>query len=101
MRCVSFTSKRHNLFTEEETSAPDRKPASLNYSLQVGLSHTPLGNDGMRKILLSTNTPAPSRKSQQKTSNKVLSKIEILNLADMGRRCRQLGNPILTVIIFS
>lgn len=58
-----FTSKRHNLFTEVETSAPGRKPASLNYSLQVGLSQTPLGNDGMRKILLSTNTPAPSRKS--------------------------------------
>lgn len=85
-----FTSKRHNLFTEVETSAPGRKPASLNYSLQVGLSQTPLGNDGMRKILLSTNTPAPSRKSLQKTSNKVLAKIETLNTADMSRRCRQL-----------
>lgn len=85
-----FTSKRHNLFKEVETSAPGRKPATLNYSLQVGLSQTPLGNDGMRKILLSTNTPAPSRKSLQKTSNKVLAKIETLNTTDMSRRCRQL-----------
>lgn len=40
-----FTSKRHNLFKEVETSAPGRKLATLNYSLQVGLSQTPLGND--------------------------------------------------------
>uniref|UniRef100_K1Q240 Mutator-like transposase domain-containing protein n=1 Tax=Magallana gigas TaxID=29159 RepID=K1Q240_MAGGI len=98
LKCCAcpFTSKRHNLFTEVKTSAPGRTPASLNYSLQVGLNQTPLGNDGMRKILLSTNTPAPSRKSLQKTSNKVLAKIKTLNTADMSRRCRQLAdvNPI-------
>ena len=56
----------------------------------MGPSQTPLGNDGMRKILLSTNTPPPSRKSLQKTSNKVMSMIESVNEADMSHRCRRL-----------
>ena len=40
----------------------------------------------MRKNLLSTNTPPPSRKSLQQ----VMAMIESVNEADMSHRCRQL-----------
>lgn len=94
LKCAAcpFTFDRHNLFKDVDTNAPGRKPATLNYSLQVGLSQTLLGNDGMKKILLSTNTPAPSCKSMQKTSNRVLAKIETLNTFNMRCRCRQLDD---------
>lgn len=86
-----FALKRHNFFTEVETSAPGRKPVAQNYSLLVGLSQKTLGNDGMGKILLYTNTPAPFCKSlQKKTSNKVLAQIKTLNIVDMSRICHQL-----------
>ena len=50
-----------------------------------------MGNDGMRKILLSTNTPPLSSKSLQKTSNKVMTMIEsVSDSVDMRHRCHQL-----------
>ena len=82
-------SGRYTLYEEVETKSPGRKPAAVNLGLQVGLS-PPLGNDGMRIILLFTNTPPPSRKSLQNTSNKVMAMIESVNEADMSHRCRQL-----------
>ncbi|XP_062577982.1 uncharacterized protein LOC134239870, partial [Saccostrea cucullata] len=85
-----YASRRYNLYEEVESKTRGRKAATVNYGLQVGLSQTPIGNDGMRKILLSTNTPPPSRKSLQKTSNKIMPLIETLNEADMSNRCRQL-----------
>ena len=85
-----FKSAPYNLYEEVDTKSPGRRAATVNYGLQVGLSQTPLGNDGLRKILLSANTPPPSRKSLQKASNKVLAKIETLNKEDMSHRCRQL-----------
>lgn len=92
MKCMdcSFVSDHYNLYQEVETKSPGRRAAAVNYGLQVGLSQTPLGNDGLRKILLATNTPPPSRKSLQKSSNEVLAKIEDINDEDMRRRCRQL-----------
>ena len=56
----------------------------------MGLNQTYLGNYGLRKIPVSANTPPPSKKSLQKTSNIVMGKVEMLNVADMSRRCRQL-----------
>ena len=56
----------------------------------MGLSQTSLGNNGLRKILASANTPPPSCKSLQKTSNIVMAKAEKLKEADMSHRCRQL-----------
>ena len=49
---------------------------------------------GLGKCLASANTPPPSRKSLQKTSNKAMAKVEKLNEADMSRRCRQLVDII-------
>ena len=81
---------KYKLYQEVDTKAPGRKAATSNLGLQIRLSQTTLGNDGMRKVLLSTNTPAPSRKALQKSSNTVMPLIEALNESDMSRRCRQL-----------
>ena len=59
-------SERYTLYEEVETQSPSTKAVAVNLGLQVELSQTPLGNDGVRKILLSTNTPLPSRTSMQK-----------------------------------
>lgn len=54
-----------NLATKDRSRLSTRMgPESVYYMyIQVGLSQTPLGNDGMKKILLSTNTSASSFKS--------------------------------------
>ena len=57
---------KFKLYQEVDTKAPGRKAATSKLGLQTGISQAPLGNDGMRKILLSTNSPAPSRKTLQK-----------------------------------
>ena len=66
--CTScgYISWRYTLYEEVETKSPGRKAAAIYSGLQVGLSQTPLGNVWMRKILLSNNTPPPSRKSARK-----------------------------------
>ena len=56
----------YTLYEEVETDSPEKKAAAVNLGLQVGLSQTPLDNDGVRKILFSTNTPSLPRKSLQK-----------------------------------
>ena len=90
-RFVAYNvSKRYNLYKERSTQSPGRKAATLNYGIQVGLSKKSLGNNWLRKTLASANTPPPSRKSLQKTTNIVMTKVEKLNEADMCRRCRQL-----------
>ena len=68
MTC-DYGSTKYKLYQIVDTKAPGWKAANSNLGLQIGLSQTPLGNDGIRKILLSTNTPAPSRKALQKSSN--------------------------------
>ena len=78
------------MYEEVETKSPGRESAAVYLGIQVGLSQTPLSNDGMREISLSTNTPPPLRKSLQKTSNKVIPMIESMNKADMSDRCHQL-----------
>ena len=66
----SFVSKRHNLYAEVETNKRGPKPAAINYGIQVGLAHTSSSGTGLRKVLLSANTPAPSKSSMQVTANK-------------------------------
>ena len=72
-RCVS---KRYKLYKEVSTQSPGRKAATVNYGIQVGLSQT--SNNWIRKTLASANTPPPSQKSLQKTSNINVSKIYVL-----------------------
>ena len=64
--------------------------ATINYGIQVGLSQTCLGNNGLRKILASANTPPPSRKSLQKTSIIVMANVEKLNESNMSGGYNQL-----------
>ena len=82
MRCkicrYRYVSKRYNLYKEVSTQSPGRKAATVNYGIQVGLSQTSLGNNGLRKTLVSAKTPPPSRKSLQNTSNINVSKIYVL-----------------------
>lgn len=66
-----YESGRYTLDEEVETKSQGRKAAAVSLRPQVGISQTPLGDDGMWKILLSTNTVSPSRKSLQKTSNNI------------------------------
>lgn len=87
--CV-YKSKKYSLYKEIGTKRKGRKPAKVNYGLQAGLSQTPIGNASLRKIILSTNTPAPSSTSLQSNSNKVLKQIETLNKKDMQKRRQNL-----------
>ena len=81
MRSSNSTSRRHQ-------TAPDylhgiwllKKGVAWGRGWQCGARF------GLRKILVSANTPLPSRKSLQKTSNIVMAKVEMLN---MSHRCRQ------------
>ena len=61
------------------TQSTGKKAVTVNYGIQVGLSQTYLGKIGLRKILASADTPPPSRKSLQKTSNIVMAKVQKLN----------------------
>ena len=92
-----YVSKGYNLYKEVSTQSPGRKAATVNNGIQVGLSQTSLGNNGLRKSLASANTPTPSRKSLQKTSYIVMAMVEKLNEADMSRRCCQLVDIIRLV----
>ena len=80
------------------TQSPGRKAATVNYGIQVGLSPRSLGNNGLRKILASANTPTPCRKSLQKTSNivmtKVETKVETHNEAVMNRQLVDINRTI-------
>ena len=55
-----FKSRPFKLYQEVNTGKRGQKAAAPNIGLQVGLSQTPIGYTGVRKLLLSSNTPAPS-----------------------------------------
>ena len=63
-RC-QYESQMYNLYEEIKTGKPIRKPATANVGLNIGLSNTPIGPSNVRKIFLSTNIPAPSRRGLQ------------------------------------
>ena len=85
-----YTSQRYNLYDEIETGKPGRKSATANVGLNIGLSQTPIGPSNVRKLCLSTNIPAPSRRGLQKCANKVSRSIEEVNKSDMKARRRSL-----------
>lgn len=85
-----YTSKRYNLYNEIETGQPGRKAATANVGLNVGLSLTPIGPSSVRKLCLSSNIPAPSRRGLQKCANKVCKTIEEINKGDMKERRKSL-----------
>ena len=92
MRCkiCRYVSKRYNLYKEVSTQSPGRKAVTVNYGIQVGLSQTFLGINGLRKILASAKTPPSSHKSLQKTSIIVMANVEKLNESNMSGGYNQL-----------
>ena len=92
MQCkiCRYVSKRYNLYKEVSTQPPGRKAATVNYGIQVGLSQTFLGINGLRKILASAKTPPSSHKSLQKTSNIVMANVEKLNESNISHGYNQL-----------
>ena len=88
-RC-QYVSQRYNLYDEIETGKPGRKSATANVGLNIGLSQTPIGPSNVRKLCLSTNIPAPSRRGLQKCANKVCKTIENVNKSDMKARRKTL-----------
>lgn len=89
-----YKSKQEKLY-EEVTDKKSRgpKPATINYGLQVGLAHTPIGYAGITQILSSINIPPPCATGFQNNSNYVCSKLEQLNIESMG----QIRNQINTI----
>lgn len=82
----SFTSQKYNLYNEIQTGRPGRKPATANVGLNVALTQLPIGPTSVRKMCLSSNIPAPSRRGMQTCSTKVCKAIEKVNIGDMKTR---------------
>lgn len=85
-----YKSRMYTLYEEVDTGARGRKSADLNLGLQVGLSLSPIGPTGYRRLCLSSNLAAPSCVSLQKTANKVNKQIINENIKDMKRRRQRL-----------
>jgi len=83
-----YLSSAMKLYEEvvEDQVTRGRKAAAPNVALQVGLSHSMIGNTALRNILLATNIPAPSRSTMQRTANKVGKKLQEVNEEDMKKR---------------
>ena len=88
-RC-QYISQIYNLYEEIKTGRPGRKPATANVGLNIGLSNTSIGPSNVRKICLSSNIPAPSRRGLQKCANVVCKSIENVNKSDMKARRKAL-----------
>ena len=80
-----YTSEKEKLFLEVQTGKRGRKAATINYGLQVGLSHTSISGTSMSNILLAMNTPTPSVRGMQQTANIVGDKIIAENKEDMKK----------------
>lgn len=87
----TYKSDMFNLYEESNCGTKGgRKSAKINEAIQVGLTQTPIAGEGLRKICLSANIPAPSSTCLQKSANKVCDKIKSINEADMKRRRQRL-----------
>lgn len=84
-RCP-YVSQRYKLYSEVGEGKRGKKSAAPNLSIHTALSQTPVGYTSFRKMLLSTNTPAPSNSGLLKSANKVSKAITEENKVDMKRR---------------
>ena len=85
-----YESKRFKLYEELRTSKRGRKAAKMNIGAQTALSQTPISTSSYRKILLGTNSVAPSTKGLQKRANAVMQKVKDINVKDMKDRRKNL-----------
>ena len=84
----NYKSNTFNLFEEEKSNNPGRRPAWISQGLQVGLSQTYIGPSSFSKLLCSISTPPPSASGMQKCANKTMPNIRKENIDDMMLRCQ-------------
>jgi len=77
LTCIQchFTSELCKLYDEVETDKPGPNPATINYGVHVGLSHTSIGSTETCNLLLSMNIPSPAVSGLQKNANIVGQKL--------------------------
>ena len=92
LRCTEcdYTSARHKLYDEVERGRRGRKAAAPNLAVQVGLTHTPMSNTGLRTLLNSANIAAPALSSMQSHTNSVNATLVQVNQKDMKARREKL-----------
>ena len=86
----NYKSKRFKLYEEINTGKRGKKAAAPNLGIHVGLTQTPIAYEGVRKLLLSANTPAPSESGLRKAAHKVCDTIVKENKSDMRTRRQEL-----------
>ena len=82
----TYKSKPHKLYSEVATNKPGLKAAGPNIGIHAGMAQTHVGHTSLRKVLLASNTPAPSKSGLYKAACKVSKKIVEQNKADMQKR---------------
>lgn len=89
LKCLDceYKTKPTKLYEEPSNQAgrPGRKSAIPNLGLQVGLTHTPVSNNGFRTICTAIGIPPPNIRGLQKAANKVGKELAKLNIEDMGK----------------
>ena len=81
----NYVSDTHKLYKEVESQRRGPKQAKANLGLQSGLAHTSIGGTGLTKLILATNTPAPSMSAMQKSANKMRDILKKSNESSMKR----------------
>lgn len=81
-----YVSSREKLYEELDSGKRGRKAAVPNVAVQVGLTHTGIGNTGLRSLLNAAHIAAPALSTLQSTSNDVSDKLIATNKEDMKRR---------------
>lgn len=86
----SYRSKPYKLYSEINTNKPGMKAASPNVGIHAAMAQTPVGYTSLRKILLASNTPAPSHTGLFKSARKASKTIVKENQEDMKTRRQNL-----------
>lgn len=90
----TFVSERVPLYQEVPSSKRGSKAAAPNIGMQIGLSHTPAGNQDISHILNAAGIAAPAQSSMQRLSNSIMNRVVEINTKDMAdiRRGIKQGN---------
>lgn len=78
-KSCKYRSKTKKLYDEVNTGNRGQKPGAPNYRLQVGLSHTSIGNSEFSHLLNTLNMPSPALSGMQKNSNTVCNELVTQN----------------------
>ena len=84
LRCnkCEYRSPLHKLYNEVLTSKTGQKPAAPNLGIQVGLTHTVVGNGALWSILMAAGGCSPAMSALQRQANKVGSQLIEQNIID-------------------